>query len=909
MLIKRVRLLPFIITTLPIFILMFWFLWGSLQDFYHRELRLRESDTIGIDWFLQQKAYALWDGFTIKDISRNEAGLRTFYIQIDRHLLDTLMTDLPASIQKYQKGWLVEGNRYVPVRIRHRGATAHHWFNRKKSFKVRLPKNYLLKRSRFLNLLVPKWRLYTDYPITMRLCDLVGCLHPDVEPVRVFINNDFHGYYFWKEEIDESWLRSNGLMVGNLYEGENFAHDHLPGIPEHLFMYPAQWQKTAVFNRRPETDRRGLKRLISLINTPELRMHLYRMDDHRNILDLEQWHRFSAAITLLGTYHHDHRHNWMIFFDPFTAKFIPILHDPFSRLYTKNDVDIYSGSLMLALYLQNPLNIFEKDKLVWTFLQTKTDSIFNYIKYLDAALMPEFEADRFKNHGTVADFHARTREILDDLEARFDFLKERLGDCRIVVKVQPDRLMICSFGQSPALLKSLIISFTNGRPFNLAQIKSLRLWRDLNLNGHLDQEDEQVTGAISLENGNVRLEINDILYPARTEPDFSDGYLARALDPAPLSYTYFIKAPEISDLIVDLRLENGITGEIIAVEADHFPSGDAYSIHPWLLKNEPHEKIVWKGSIQLTENAIISAHQTLIIEAGTRILMGAGVSLTCFGRCLIQGRESAPVQFIPSEKEKPWGAFSIVGRSADSSLIQFAEFSHGSGDDRELFAFTGMVQVHGAHGVVFENCHFSNNIYEDDTFHGVYCDVELIKCYFENAASDAVDFDYCSGKIVDCIFKYCGNDGIDLMTSTTKVENNRIYYCGDKGVSVGEDSSPLIRKNHLMNNNIGIEIKDHSLARIEENVIVENNIGINAYKKNWRYGVGGSAQIKECIFQKNGVDFTLDKKSFLKVENSILSEGVQLPIQSTTDSIGFHIDSTSFSKALDFSNWVRDKTK
>lgn len=906
MFLKRIRLLPLVISTLPIGLLIFWFIWGSLQDFYNRELRMIQPDTIGIDWFLQQKAHALRDGFTLKDIS-GQSQLRTFYIQIDRHLLDSLMTDLPASIQKYQKGWLVERNKYIPVKIRHRGATAHHWFNQKKSLKLKLPKNYLLKKSRFLNLLVPKWRLYIDYPLTMKICELVGCLHPDVEPVRVFINNDFYGYYFWKEEIDESWLRVHGFMVGNLYEGENFAQHYLSGIPQHLFLYPVQWQKTAVFNRRAESDTRGLKKLISMINTPEQRIHLHRAHDYRNILDLEQWHRFSAAITLLGSYHHDNRHNWMIFFDPFSAKLSPILHDPFSRLYTKNDVDIYSGSLMLAFYLQNPLNIFEKDQLVWAFLQTKTDSIFNYIKYLDSILVPEFQADRFKNHGTVDDFHARTQEILSDLGARFDFLKERLRNCRIAFKFQSDRLIVKSFGHSPAILKELNISRKDGQSLSYSEIKSLRLWRDINLNNRLDASDESVSGAITLEKGIARLEINDYLYPGRTEPDFNDDYLQRALDPAPLSYTYFVNSPKNTKLTFALRLENGLTGESVVVEEAYFPAGSAFSIHPWQLKKKHPQTVVWQDTIKLTENTIIPAHQTLIIKAGTHVLMDEKISFTAFGRCLIKGTKNAPIRFIPAEKEKTWGAFAIVGCGADSSRIKFAEFSYGTGDDRGLLAFTGMVQVHGAKNVIFENCRFSNNFYEDDTFHGVYCDVALVNCRFENAASDAIDFDYCSGKIVNCTFKYSGNDGIDLMTSSTIVQNNRIYNCDDKGISVGEDSKPLIIDNHLVNNNIGIEVKDHSLAFIERNLILDNKIGINAYQKNWRYGIGGFAQIKHCILQNNSVDFTLDKKSYIKVDSTILSTETKLPAPSNADSIGFHIDSTSTAKALDFSSWVKSE--
>jgi len=893
---KRIRLFPFVIITLPVWLLILWFIWGSFQDFYNRELRIKHYDSVNITWFMQQKMHALWDGFKVKDINSRSA-LKTFNLQIERHLMDSLMTDLPVSIQKYQKGWLVDGNKYIPVKIRHRGSTAPHWFYKKKSVKIKLPKNHLLKNSRIINLITYKRRIYIDYPVIMKICKLAGCLHTNVEPVRLFINNDFYGYYFRKEEIDESWLRTHGFMAGNLYEGENCDYHRIPGFPSHLFLYPSQWEKTAVFNRRPEEDRRDLKKLISMINTLEQRIHLHRRYDYRNILNPEHWDRFCAAITLIGSYHQDNRHNWMIFFDPFTAKFSPILHDPLAR-DTRSDVDIHSGSQMLALYLQNPLNIFEKDKLVWEFLQTKTDSILHSIKIMDSLLLPEFEADRFKNHGTADDFHAHTQIFFEIVGGQFEFLKQRLSNARVALKTKSDRLILCSFGQSPAVMKSVFLSRKDGKALNKLTLQSLRLWRDLNLNGYLDKADEPVSYALSFEKGIAKLKVEERLFPGRTEPNFKDNCYERGIDPAPLNYTYFINVPEKMDLAFDLELENVITGEAVELEKGYFPEGQAYSIHPWRLKTKGEEEIIWRGTVKLTENLIIPVYQTLIIKAGTLILMNEKVSLTCFGKCFIQGNKNAPVRFIPAEKEKPWGAFSIVGTRADSSKINYADFSYGTGDDRGLFAFTGMVQVHAANGVVFENCRFSNNIYEDDTFHGVYCDVKLIKCRFENAASDAIDLDYCSGKIINCTFKYCGNDGIDLMTSSTVVEDNKIYCCGDKGISVGERSRPVIINNHLVNNNIGIEVKDNSFAFVQDNVIMDNNVGINAYKKNWRYSEGGFAEINDCIFRKNIVDFTLDKNSFINVQNSILSVNAPLPAQSLTDSIGFHIDSISIAKYL-----------
>merc|ERR1711969_543160 len=94
--------------------------------------------------------------------------------------------------------------------------------------------------------------------------------------------------------------------------------------------------------------------------------------------------------------------------------------------------------------------------------------------------------------------------------------------------------------------------------------------------------------------------------------------------------------------------------------------------------------------------------------------------------------------------------------------------------------------------------------------HTVYSEIRLEDVRFENAFSDAVDFDISNAQIVDGYFEGSGNDAVDLMTSEAVITGTVFKHSGDKGISVGDNSRLFGANNKLVDNKIGIQSKDRS---------------------------------------------------------------------------------------------------
>ena len=98
------------------------------------------------------------------------------------------------------------------------------------------------------------------------------------------------------------------------------------------------------------------------------------------------------------------------------------------------------------------------------------------------------------------------------------------------------------------------------------------------------------------------------------------------------------------------------------------------------------------------------------------------------------------------------------------------------------------------------------------------------------------------------------------MTSNVALDGVQIERAGDKGLSIDEGSNVNVHNLKVRQAATGISIKDASVAYIETVTLTKNDVAVDVYKKNWRYGIPGTAHIKNTNFIDNKLDINIQKK-------------------------------------------------
>ncbi len=284
-------------------------------------------------------------------------------------------------------------------------------------------------------------------------------------------------------------------------------------------------------------------------------------------------------------------------------------------------------------------------------------------------------------------------------------------------------------------------------------------------------------------------------------------------------------------------------------------------------EQKPSNPLIWKGDILI--EGVKTITRPLVIHPGSRLLFAKNATLVIKNRLLAIGTKQKPIQFIAKdESSTPWGAVVLFGSEANDSIISHCLFAEGSGLKEDLFEYTAMLSLHNVQQVYISDCEFRDNKRVDDMVHVVYSDVKIERCVFNRAFSDALDIDISTATIVDSRFIDSGNDAIDLMTSIVSVADSILQGNGDKGISVGEDSHLFAVNNKLKDNKIAIQAKDASVALLFNQTFQNNQTALHTYKKNWRYGSGGTILAAKSVFESNQKDLQAKKRSNIYIFDS-----------------------------------------
>ncbi|MBI5454968.1 MAG: CotH kinase family protein, partial [Deltaproteobacteria bacterium] len=787
------------VATLPIAV--FFFVWTRDTAESYRLLKLdyRATMNVGLRSIGSMRAGLLLND--LKSASRalgNDRGLPAINIYVQEGELKKLDADLPYSGRRYVDAKLLyPDGKLFEVKMKYRGDFSYHWAERKKSLRIKTKKERLYDGMREFNLIIPKTpHIITDH-LAYSLARRMGLMAPESNPVEVYINGRYTGVEVLTEQIGEQFLRRNNRMPGDIYVGELVGTDVFPVVGTEVFLNPGFWSKAAINNHNPPEWNESLVRLSSAV---------YRGDEDAlsDLLDMDEWARFAAYITLTRTVHFDAEHNWRLFFDPAMGRFIPIVWDPLGWNY-KDYVPLIDAQTNRMDIITNL--IFEALHRDQRFLLKKQSAMEDFFKgggaeYLTGLLEdtgPLFSSiKRDRNLHFESSYVLSPSEVVSNIEELKALMKKSLIDVREAYIGTPP-VVSYSVDEMTGEIRVTVEGFAPVRALE-ADYRSINgpLSARLSYTSEGQAVSRDTSGAVSLIDKDT-LRIDAPLFSRRvmSAPALRVPIIIRDAVISPATYSFSIKGAKASDLL-SLRaiLPDGKTTDIRREGPSRvYPLDETFNVVP--LEEKPTETVF---SSDITINGVREV-EDLFIRPGVTVRLAPSASLVIRGRLQAKGAPGRPIRFLPLDAAKgPWGAVILTGRGADGSVLSHCEFKGGSGTKHALVEYSAMLSIHGVEGVEIEDCAFSDNRLVDDMVHLVYSEVTIKESVFSGARADALDLDYVRGSVVNSSFIKSGNDGLDLMSSHVAVLGSRMEGSADKGISVGEGTEVFVLNTRLINN-------------------------------------------------------------------------------------------------------------
>jgi hypothetical protein len=152
-----------------------------------------------------------------------------------------------------------------------------------------------------------------------------GLLAPEQQVVPVYLNDRFYGIHRFVEPVDESFLRRNRRMPGNVFRADTAERgDYFKGLPREVFANPYIWDRVASNDRPGAFGAKLLGEFLADLNTSTFEEHLRFLD----WLDRDELSRLLAYLLVCGDpYHMSGVHNQFWYEDPAAGTLHPIVWD------------------------------------------------------------------------------------------------------------------------------------------------------------------------------------------------------------------------------------------------------------------------------------------------------------------------------------------------------------------------------------------------------------------------------------------------------------------------------------------------------------------------------------------------------------------------------------------------------
>jgi hypothetical protein len=727
----------------------------------------------------------------------------------------------------------------------------------------------------------------------------------------VRINGADLGVYHFEAQPDESLLRLNRRMPGSIYSG------NLPGSAEteELWRDVKPWKKVAWRNDAEKKRMDELQRLLDHVSSSSV-AEFTRFA--RREIDLERIAAFDALDVVFGGDQHDFRENHKLYFDPYRGRWEPVAWN-FRGFKHDNRFNLVENPLLLRLKLV-PEYLSLRNRIVHDLLtgRASPSSVQERGVKILMGMAQELASDpywdAYKLLPRVTRFHRR-----------------------MVRPMNPERLAL--------VFDSEMTTFQQRQSFLMRELKRNPLWI---LVGERGPESTPVHLVVDGRSG-VRITAFRAEWPSGCEqpswqvlkeglpitaasksnlaelgrpvdlhpgvgivarPDATPKRGAVFTESLPVSYPFLVQSncqPERIEAVgIQLATRSRIRSrpvlqEILQRMSDRtlgpedvprFVPGES-STHPWRLQTPPPELVrLGPGVVEVGESRVFGPHQTVRVEPGSRLRMGAGASLVFHGPVHFHGEHARPV-VVEKAGKVPWGGIVLQGPDTAGSTFQHVVATGGTVPVFGLIPYPGMLNIHDTRQVALKGCRFGRvrpvavvmdasetilpqagghmatgsawgpvawmraptarmqalalrSLWADDVVHAAYVQGLMVEdLTVEDAAMDALDLEFTRGELRRVEVIRAGDDGVDFMGVDMVLVDSAIIGCRGNAVSSGEESQVHVRDTLAASSRVGVLAKNAASVELTDSVLFGNETGVRVYQRTIRYA--GPSQVQANV--------------------------------------------------------------
>ncbi len=896
-----------LIASLPLASLAGWYAWSAFADLDRYRRASGYATPIDIETF----QVAMHD-IVSRDLDRvlhprpaDVSRLRTLDLALPPASLSAVMS--AEKNAGYMPGFVRVADNVLPVEVRRRGARPCHWLGPQKSLKLRALRGDLVFGSRVFSLINDAAPFGLWPYVALGVASDEGLLTPDVEAMRLRLNNVDLGVFRYEEQPDEGLLRRQHRMPGSIFSGDG-DDGETESSTLGLFASRAGWKKVAWASDGEKEDFAPLEELLEGVRGAT---HLEFAGLAKEMIDLERYARLDALDVVFGSEERDYRGNHKLYLDPFTGKLEPIVWglEQFAHEPAFNLVD---HPLLVRLKL-TPGYLALRNRFVYELLtgRAATAAVRAQIEQLVTELGPELAGDphwdAYKLLPALSLFHryllrpmtlekwnAVARAELAAYEQRSRFLLRELERSRpaavaTVVGARTVRVDVVVEGEAPYALRALEVDASRSR--------GTEVRADRDGDGRLDERRDPVLAmerrgaAFSLAGPYTQLLPGVRLIPRHDEPRRGTIRLvseARA-------YTYFVRFGGRGPNRVRVMVENTVTGALSAFDLVPSQSGVASALpaappraglpavtsvpafvggeqspHPWAFPPPALDEAVTlgPGRVRMNTTRKFGPEQSVTIAPGTRVELGPEASLVFAGPLRAVGTQAQPIVITAADPGHPFGTVLILGPATRGARLEHVRIKNGKGARLGHLEAAGMLNIYDTTDVRLSSVVLDGAV-GTNAMHATYVDgLEVADSSIVAPGSDGFDLEFVRGEIRDARVLDAGDDCIDLTGGELRVSGSMLHGCANNGMVVGEQGRLWAKDSLIARASIGVLAKNNARADISRLVLFANKTALEARRHEVRYA--GESRIEATALYAVGCERLFKKAAGA----SIIAEGV-----------------------------------
>lgn len=241
------------------------------------------------------------------------------------------------------------------------------------------------------------------------------------------------------------------------------------------------------------------------------------------------------------------------------------------------------------------------------------------------------------------------------------------------------------------------------------------------------------------------------------------------------------------------------------------------------------------GDIEVPVTRVFDETETVTVEAGTRLRMGADASLIFLGKVKFRGLADAPIVIEPLT-DKPWGGVALQGPATSGSRFRHVIAQGGAEPRHRAVSYPAMLNLHSTSDIDIEDCLFGKHNGKTDLLHAAYVtDLRVTDTQIRDVGGDALDLEFSSAKLKRVSVVNAGDDALDLMGSRVEASDSLLLGMEGNGVSAGEESDVSVRNSVIADGKIGVQAKNASSITLSGTILLNNTTGVRTYQKTVRY--------------------------------------------------------------------------